>query len=326
MPIFGYDVPELLESIKVRCMVPIAQEAFLEEDLLRFANEEMELTMMPNVLSVKEEFYVRDQIISASDVTDNRYEIPYRAIGSKLRNIQYIQGNSAQVMTRIQPEDLPYFDNSYFNSTANAFYLEGNSVVIPSKVSDSSGSVKLSYHLRPNRLVDITRVGIISEIDRVGDGTTGSVTLSNTAFPSNLQAGTVADFLQATPGFKTYTFDVTIQTSNPTTNQVFFLLEDIPSSLKVGDNLATAGECMIPQLPSELHPMLAQAVACRLLEAMGDTDNLQRAMAKLMEMKQSLFTLIDQRTEGNPQKINNVAGILRRSKTGYGRYGSGYGS
>ena len=73
-----------------------------------------------------------------------------------------------------------------------------------------------------------------------------------------------------------------------------------------------------------LQPMLAQAVACRVLEAMGDNDNLRLANVKLAEMENNLFALIDQRTEGNPQKINNINGIINRSRVGFRRYGGGY--
>jgi len=47
---------------------------------------------------------------------------------------------------------------------------------------------------------------------------------------------------------------------------------------------------------------------------MGDLNNLSAALKKLDEMQSMLFSMIDTRTEGNPQKINNVNGLMRRSK------------
>lgn len=324
MSTFGYDVPELIESIKVRCLVPISQQTFTEEDLLRFANEEMEMKLVPNVIRVKEEFYIKSQLYPLSNGA-TRFEIPYRAVGSKLRNVQYLFSNATYPMTRIQPEEVPFYEYGSTTGTQNAFYLENNFVVLPVQYSsEGSGSIKLSYYFKPNKLVDTNRVGVISAIDRVGDGTVGSVTIDTLSFPDNLAPGTLVDFLQTKPNFRTYSFDITIQTVNPSTNQIFLNLSDIPDDLKIADHIASAGECIIPQIPSELHSMLAQAVACRLLEAMGDKDNLTRANAKLAEMENNLFTLIDQRTEGNPQKVNNQNGILSRSKIGYRRYGGGY--
>lgn len=321
---FGYTVKELIESVKTRCLIPISQQTFSEEDILRFANEEIDLKMVPNIIRVKEEFYVKSDLFDVGNESNQKFEIPYRAVGSKLRNVQYINSGNTHVMSRIQPEEVPFYEYGAADNRESVFYLEGNYVVLPTRFPSAGGQVKLSYYLAPNDLVLESRIGIISDIDRVGDGTVGSITLSNVSFPTNFTAAGLVDFLQVKPGFRTYSYDVSIQTVNPTTNQIFFNLEDIPADLKVGDHLASAGECMIPQIPVELHSMLAQSIACRVLEAMGDNDNLSRANEKLKEMEDMLFNVIDQRTEGNPQKINNIRGPIRRAKLNY-KYNGGYG-
>lgn len=320
---FGYDVKELIESIKVRCLVPISQITFSEEDILRFANEEIQMKIVPNVIRVKEEFYVTKKIFPIEN-SNKSFEIPYRAIGSKIRYVGYEYANNHYPLTRIQPEDLPYFEYGASADTTNAFYLEGNFVKLGAQFSQGVGNVEMSYYLTPNTLVDPQRVGVISSIDRVGDGTIGSVTISNLSFPQNINPATLVDFLQVRPNFRTYSFDIPVTNVNPTTSQIFLALKDIPDSVLVGDHIASAGECIIPQIPRELHSMLAQTTACRILEAMGDNENLAQAYKKLGEMESNLFALIDQRTEGNPQKINNLNGIMTRSKIGYRRYGGGY--
>lgn len=316
---FTYTVDELIESIKVRCLVPISQSTFQPVDILRFANEEIELKMIPNILRVKEEFYVIEQTVIASESNPARYPIPYRAIGSKLRLLQYGTDTTRFPLTRVQPELMPYFQ---FNSTGDGagFFIEGNDIVVLSKNGLPSGDLIASYYLKPNKLVAKERVGIISSIDRVGDGTNGSVTVSNSRLPTNFTAGGKIDLLEAIPNFRTYSFDIEIFSVNPTTRQVFMPLGDIPANLKVGDHIASAGECITPQIPSELQSMLAQTVACRLLEAMGDINNLKIAYEKLKEMQQNLFMVIDSRTDGNPQKINNVNGLAMRSKIGSRRF------
>jgi len=315
---FTYTVTDLIASIKVRCLVPISQITFTTDDILRFANEEIELKMVPNILRVKEEFYVRNKSVTIeSGVTE--YEIPYRAIGSKLRNLFFKSGGNMFPATRLEPELVPYYEGSGNGANNTAFYLRGNDIVLIN--GTSAGQVVFSYYLKPNKMVQTTRVGIISSIDRVGNGTIGSVTVSNTTFPTNFTADSEVDFLQAKPNFGTYNFDVAITSVNPTTKQIFVLLSDIPTKLKVGDHIANAGECITPQVPSELQSMLAQTVACRLLEAMGDKDNLVMAEKKLAEMERNLFAVIDSRTEGTPQKINNIRGLLSSSKIGGRRYG-----
>jgi hypothetical protein len=77
-----------------------------------------------------------------------------------------------------------------------------------------------------------------------------------------------------------------------------------------------AQECFIPQIPQELHSMLAQRVSCRCLEALGDMQKLQMANAKLQEMEKRTDNLIDNRAESSPQKVVNSKGPLSRTITG----------
>lgn len=315
---FDFTVTDLLKSIKLRAMVPESQITFNDEALLMFANEEMDLKVVPNLIKVKEEFYITEEVYTLEE-GKQRYEIPYRAIGSKVREAYRLSDdqNNKLPLTRIQPEQIDNFQYSNYSNVLGlaAFYLQNNDVVLVGEVS--GGKLGLSYYLRPNRLVEPKRVGIITGINT----TTGAISISNITFPSNITASSKVDFLQVKPNFKNYKFDVDVISVNPTTKQIFVDPVDIPAELQVGDHIASAGECIIPQIPSELRPMLAQAVACRILEAMGDLNNLAAALKKLEEMERMLFTVVDTRTEGNPQKINNVGGLMRRARVIWGNRG-----
>ena len=308
---FDFTVTDLLESIKVRAMVPASQITFKDSEILMFANEEMDLKVVPNILKVKEEFYVTEAEYSIEQGKQN-YEIPYRAVGAKLREAYRLSDdqNNKLSLTRLQPEQIDNFQYSNYSNSLGfaAFYLKNNDVVLVGEVG--GGKLGLSYYLRPNRLVEPKRVGIISGINT----TTGVITINNVTFPSNITASSKVDFLQNKSNFKNYKFDVNVVSVNPTTKQITLDPADIPSELQIGDRIASAGECIVPQIPVELRPFLAQAVACRILEAMGDLNNLSAALKKLDEMQSMLFSMIDTRTEGNPQKINNVNGLMRRSK------------
>lgn len=318
MPSFTVD--ELLASIKARCLVPISQITFSDTDLLRFANEEIQIKMVPNILKVKGEFYVTDETQTITGGVDT-YPIPSRAIGSKIRNLNYVDSNNNKYpLSRIELENQPYFQNGVNNSARGAFYVKNNDVVIVPSDTSASGSLQFSFYLAPNALVDKRRVGIISAIDRVGDGTTGYITISNSSFPSNFIQNTTVDFLQVKANFRTYGYDKNIVSVNPTTKQIGILLTDIPANLLVGDHIASSGECIIPQIPVELQSMLAQCVSCRLLEAMGDTNNLAIANKKLDEMEKNLLHLIDTRVEGNQLKLVNTNGLLASARLGSRRF------
>jgi hypothetical protein len=174
----------------------------------------------------------------------------------------------------------------------------------------------MSYYLRPNKLVRASRVGIIADIDR----TNGIITISNNIFPSNITVSSQVDFLQAKPMYKNQGWDIDVVSVNTTTKQITLATADIPDTLVVGDLIATAGETIIPQIPTELMSFLAQCIALRILEAQGDIDNYKAASDKLKQMSDNLVSLIDSRTEGNPQKFNNNnKGILQQSLASYRR-------
>jgi hypothetical protein len=65
--------------------------------------------------------------------------------------------------------------------------------------------------------------------------------------------------------------------------------------------------------------MLAQRIACRCLEALGDTAGLQIANTKLAEMELKGMSLIDSRVEGAPMKVNNRHSFLRQSRRQFRR-------
>jgi hypothetical protein len=219
-------------------------------------------------------------------------------------------------LTRIQPEDMNY--TSYHQGTdVSKFYVENDSIVFPAVTgSMQAGYIEMSYYLRPNKLVRASRVGIIADIDR----TNGIITISNNIFPSNITVGSQVDFLQAKPMYKNQGWDIDVVSVNTTTKQITLATADIPDTLVVGDLIATAGETIIPQIPTELMSFLAQCIALRILEAQGDIDNYKAASDKLKQMSDNLVSLIDSRTEGNPQKFNNNnKGILQQSLASYRR-------
>ena len=91
--------------------------------------------------------------------------------------------------------------------------------------------------------------------------------------------------------------------------------------LSIGDHIAISTESAIPQIPDDLHPVLAHRVAARILEALGDTEGLQNANTKLAELEQQTTTLIDNRVEDSPKKVVNRHSNLRAGlNSRYRRY------
>lgn len=123
--------------------------------------------------------------------------------------------------------------------------------------------------------------------------------------------GSLVDFLQTNPGHRTYAIDVKIPKNGISGTTINFVLEDVPTNIFVGDYIALANECIIPQIPPDLHTSLAQRTATMILAALGDQAGLQASAAKVQEMEKKQIGLLDARVEGSALKISPKKSILR---------------
>lgn len=166
----NYTTDSLIRNIAMRCSLPITQNTFTERDFLEFANEEMDLGIIPLILSFHQDYLmVPEDVVLESNIS--RYPIPSRAIGNKLRDVFYVDrsGNSYE-LTRISVEDIPYFQYGSLGAITNplrAFYMEGNEMVLlpDSDYNVPQGTLRFHYYRRPNQIVSESRVAKVTAID-----------------------------------------------------------------------------------------------------------------------------------------------------------------
>ena len=311
---------DLITSIKRRGALPDSDNAFSDNDYLALANEEIQLAVVPHILSYQEEYFVTSETVDLED-NKSRYAIPERAIGNKLRDIYYIDTDeNLKEMHRINPQNRTYFDGlgQTTSNTPFCYYIENNDVVtVPDIGTSVTGSIRMYYYLRPNQLVPDEEVAVITAINTSGSNKVYTVDAVPTAFSTS----ETFDLLQTKSGHKTYSMDLTSSAIDTSALTLTFLTADVSGDIVVGDYITLAGECNIPQIPDELHPLLSERVVARCLEAIGDREGLGAANAKIAEMENKSAPVIDNRVEGNPLKINNVGGLLHQGKL-Y-RYGRG---
>ena len=301
---------ELIEAVKRRAFIPNTQPALSDDDILRFINEEMSDSVIPLIMSMHEEYFLTTTQIPLVANKQN-YKIPYRAIGRKLRDVKRSDSyNNLYSMTRIDPAQRDYFEDSR-GSQPTTFYLRGDEIVLMEKLTVVSNmSLELMYYLKPNELVLEKRVGTITAIDT----NTGIINL--TKIPTNFAIGSTIDFLEAKFGNRTLDFDKTITNIDQTGLTITVDPASIPADLVVGDYIALAGECIIPQIPVEMHSILAERAAARCLASLGDSNGVAQSNAKINDMEGRVSAMIDTRTEGQAQKINNLGSLLRRGSIG----------
>jgi hypothetical protein len=298
----SYTTSDLLSSIKTRAMIPTNQSTLTSARLLALANEEVSLGLLPLIMSTREEYYVTYKDYAANL---SSYEIPTRAIGMKLRDVVAINAaGDERNIPQIDPSDKEFYPSS---NNQPAFYLRNNKVIFTNPPTDS---IRMYYYIRPSQLVETTAAAQVTSINTV----TGAVDVSS--LPATFLASTSVDFIKASPGYETLAMDVSISSTGPTT--INFTASDLPSGLAIGDWIALAGESPVVQLPYELLPILAQRVAVKSLEALGDAQGMQLAQGKLQEMERAAFTLLEPRVDASPKKIIRRDSSLRNRYIVYG--------
>lgn len=302
------DSTTLIDSVKRRINIPESQSTFTADDILAFANEELALSIVPAIMSLHEDYLLFNNDVPLQ-TNKSEYVIPYRAVGNKLYDLQFIDNNHQVFpMARGTAADQPYYEGSGAVGTQYNYYVKNNRVILMPIIDGSTnptGSLRFLYYIRPNSLVPTNQVGVITSIDTV----TGIITVSSVpdAFSTNM----LFDFYKAQSPHNILSIDNQLISINGTLKTIQINPDLIPDELTVGDHISLATESCIPNIPSDLHVFLAQKVAERILEAQGDSEGLQNAKAKSAEMEIRAGTIIDNRVEESPFKVINRNGPLR---------------
>lgn len=292
----AYDINALIANIKRRGSVPTSQNLLQTADFIALANDELEINLVPDIMSVREEYFVAPYLVPLSP-SMTTVQIPTRAVGGKLLDVQLVTSNQI-----IQLPRLLETDRSSTNPNTFGFFVQGNTIQL-SFTPDSSMTLNLVHYRRPNQLVATSACGQITAIS------TNTVTVS--ALPSTMVIGVTCDLVQANPGFDCTTIDQAITNVSGTT----LTFASLPSNLSIGDWVCLSQQSPVPQIPQELHAVLAQMVVVKCLEALGDRDGMQIAEAKLEKMKASTLKMISPRIDDSPKKITNRNGLLANIRT-----------
>jgi len=137
--------------------------------------------------------------------------------------------------------------------------------------------------------------------------------------PDNIIEGTNIDFLQTKPGHRTYKLSVLLPPGSVSDNTIKLSADVIPEAFIVGDYICQEYECIIPQIPSDLHNGLAERVCGRILSAQGDMQGLQMTGAKLQDIQRTEGILLDNRVDGSTQKIGQRKSLLSFLRLGVRR-------
>lgn len=270
-----------------------------DADILNMLNEAMMSIIVPVIRRAREEYFVVTRRIALT-AGKTRYRIPARAVGQQIRAAYYWDGTQRVPMSFVQREHLHEYDG---NDSANvpAFLIEGNTIVLADNFT-GSGSLELSYLIRPGQLVLLSEARVIDTID------TATSTINTTAaVPASWETSTQGfDIHSKNSGAELRQFDLT---RNSATGTIVIFEEEINGTVygsdqpEPGDYLCLAGEAVVPALPIEFHVPLAQAAVCSWLEAQGEVELLESAKQTLNDMINNEKSILSARVESHPKKI-----------------------
>lgn len=326
----GSTAQSLVASAYRRTLAPNAAGAIQAGDVITFLDEEMRSTIVPLVLAAQEEFWVQniDQTVVAGTYN---YTIPKRAAFATWRDVVFVDSNSMEIaMTELSPEyiKLTYPAGGNAPLYVFGFILQNDQV----KLWPPTGSVPTQYILRmkikrrPNNLTSTDNCGQVTAINTG----TNVVTLDNA--DTTWTAADTFDIIPNSPQFTSRQDDQTVSAvslpaggpytltfSSPGTNPLTGVAYPaLPVGLVIGDWVCPSMMSPIPQIPYDMFPLLAQRGAIKILEALGQTENLTIAERRYQDMAVDFARTVSPRIDGIPKKIVN-----RNSGRWYGFGGYG---
>lgn len=306
----GANALSLVASVYRHTLSPNSQNTLQPNDIIAILDEEMRHCIVPLILAAQEEFYVTnyDQTLTAGTYN---YTIPKRAAFATWRDVVFVDSNGVEVNLSALP---PEYVKLAFPSGGNIPLYVFGFVMVNDQIQlwPQTGGPPTQYKLRmkvkrrPNTLTSTSNCGQITAING------NIVTVGNA--DSTWTTSTTFDIIPNSPQFTSRGDDLMITNLASANTQITF--SSLPSTVVVGDWVCPSQMSPIPQIPFDMFPLLAQRGVIRVLEALGDTQNLQIAERRYQDMAADFARTVSPRIEGTPKKIVN-----RQTPPFWGSYG-----
>lgn len=315
-----FTTSDLIEMVKRKINAP---DNISDTEIIRYANEEMMSRLISEILRKRQDYFTTTDFLTIQE-GKFKYDIPYRSIGSVVNIVAYHDDNpngpdlNYTNLNRTMPDELGDYRN-FYTSYSNDYYIMNDQIHLTSS-HIGRDHLAVIYPLRPNQMVLSSQVAIITNIDDVA----GIITVDK--IPSAFSLTEKYDFVKSKTPHKIVDYDLTVTNINTTTKTITMNPADIPKDelgnciLIAGDRLTISEETDVINIPMEMRTLFAQMTATKILESIGDNENLKNAKAIEGEYMDSASDMINDRAKGNPVKIriNNFG--RRRNRRTYDDY------
>lgn len=337
-------VSELIADVKDRASVPSDDERMTDALILKLLNQSLDEYVYPNLLKISEEFnVVKTQVNLATSSGTSAFPnsiipLPKRAYGRVLREVKYFdESQNLYNIPYVPLEDEDQFNASVsYSATPIAYYFIGDAIKLIGPDVDrlASGKIILHYVIEPNTLENAnTLYAPIYSMDYIG---------SEIRFI--VQTESLPEIQAYCPNGQTKLFDLYRKSSGAIIAADLQLTREVSASFDFykttqmsTDNildiqnfqdggfpvqtaydkdllLIPSGRTQYSTVPYELDNLLAQKVAGRVLEIIGDTEGLQINEARVKEIFMQVTSALGNRSRGESRKVVNRRSVLRDLK------------
>lgn len=296
-----FDTTALLEDIRERGRLPANDLDYTDALLLKAATRELRDGVAPLLVQTRAEHLVYPYSVPGVAGTAT-YRMPTRAAGGALRDVVWVDASGTALPGLRQISSDTDEATRPGDGTPSAYFTRNYTVVLV-PTPNMAGTVRMPYYARPNRLVAPADCSVIDTVTVDGSNYVLEVTAEP---PAPMQAaGVEFELVRATPGFETLvaggvSFDGTI-----TFNVSVSSLELAPEP---GDYVCVKGTSPVPQVPVELHGLLAARTARRVVGAVGDDALWQTLDREVNSLEDSARAILSPRVAGDTQQAGGSVG------------------
>jgi hypothetical protein len=288
-----YTTTALLDAVKAYAALPSDQPTFDDDKVLTLMTRQLHDRIAPFVLSCMEEYLIKsvDFTITENTQTTQRFRIPSKATGGKIRVVKTVQDAAEAV--------LPYLNLVSSQRSRYGYRIENTEIVVQNPAGINNRTLRVWYHWRPSHLCKVEDAALISAIDTA----TNIVTVSN--MPADwVGVGTkYCDLVQATPQFDTLSENQLVTVGSNTLT----FPSTLPTALVVGDYVTAYDTTPVPQIPLECTEMLVHATVMTIAGAMGFADSLKIATERYQEAMYDCLQVLSPRVSGQAKVVRTKA-------------------
>ena len=315
MTVFTNDL--LLIAIKIKAAITQGTVGLSDANILDIATRRLQIDIAAQILQKKEEYLLQLAQIPLV-ANQDYYRIPYRALGSTLRHIYWVNssGTTRYPLDRLYQEDVESFCGNQTSSIPRSFIIDGNNVrLVPSVGANPTGTLNIEYFFRPNQLVPVSYTRQIQTIS----GST--VTLAS--MPSQLSGLTTFDIINNISGNEIIQYDVSGTVSG---NTITFSTDAygnaLSSNVKAGCWVAAPMTSPVPMIPEEFQQLLIAFTVLDIQQFRGNQAGIQVAMQDIQAISKAVEELTSQRALSKPELVipRNPLSRMRLGGQRYGRY------